>query len=102
MADLPVAVVEGALEGGLHLRAVEGGQSEDGPAPDGGLVGGCGEDGGHAGFVADGAQGGDRRLPAQGLLVIRDDRAQGLNRGRRALLTQGPRRCFDDHGLRVA
>src|SRR5206468_12274855 len=59
LADLPVAVGEGGLEGGIHLGAVEGGQGQDGPPADRRLVGARGQHGREPRRIAERAEGGD-------------------------------------------
>src|SRR5690606_20305450 len=64
LADLPVPVGEGPGQGRLDLGALEGREGDHRPPAHRRLVGGGGEDGGQRGLVADGAEGGDRRLAA--------------------------------------
>ena len=53
MADLPVAVLERGMEGGVDVGSGEGRQGEDGAAADGGLVATRSQDGREAGGVAE-------------------------------------------------
>src|SRR5262249_32115947 len=110
LSDLPVAVFEGGVEGGVHLGTVEGGEGENGAAADGGLVAAGGEDGGGAGGGGGGGAGGERGAAGgggggggagEGVVVPADEGAQrgdgaGTDGGR-AELTECPRRRLD-HG----
>src|SRR5262249_35357340 len=63
LSDLPVAVCEGGVEGGVDIGAVEGGQGEDGAAAYGGLVAAGGEESGETGGGGGGGQGRARPAP---------------------------------------
>ena len=99
LAHLPVPIVEGVGEGGVHLGPVERGEGDDGPPPHGRLVVGGGvEDGGQAGVGAEGPEGGDRRFPHEGVGMVTGQRAQpGHDVGPRLLtLAAGECRHLDD------
>lgn len=68
LSHLPVAVFEGAIDGGVDLRALEWRQSEHGASSNGRLVGCCRDDRCNRSFVADGTERGNRRLPHQRIL----------------------------------
>jgi len=101
LSDLPVAVYEGGVEGGVDIEAVEGGQGEDGAAAYGGLVAAGGEESGETGGVGEGAKGGDGRLPSERVHVLARHGAQRENcagaHGDGAELAQGPGGGLD-HG----
>ncbi len=92
------------MQGGVDLRAVEGGEGGRRPPAHRRLVGQRGQHGREAGPVPDGAQRGDGRLPAQRIGMSSPgcgQRAQGGNSSPLAPLAEGPRRHLHHRGVGV-
>ncbi len=87
MADLPVPVRERPTEGGVDVGALEGGESQYGPASHGGAIVRGGEDGGESAFVAQRAQGSDGSFPAERVVV---QLADGYHRPAATVGTSSP------------
>ena len=80
LTDLPVAVLEGAFEGGDDLGSLERSKGQDRTSPDRRLVLETGEHGVSSVGMADRSEGGNGGLPAERVVVGGGDAGEGVDR----------------------
>ena len=101
MTHLPVAVVERAVDGRLHLGPFEGCEGEDGPTTDSGLVVAGGEDRWQPSRVADRTERRGRRLSHEWVAVLGGEGDQyceaGVSYYAGDYMSSGAGMEFDEH-----